>query len=531
MQKSGGDEQQGAPGTLLPLPLKVTVLDESGQPVGGVSVTFRTTGGRVTPATGATDPQGVRRASLTLPDSEVVVTVTVSSPGLADLRFTAESVRSPPNAYTFPISVSGRFLVDAGGRVLILNGASPWSLEVQLDSAEVGVYLDTRVAQGVNALLFQAIEHRFADSAPENAYGRVPFTDTLPGGEPDFTTLDDRYWSYVEWIVSEARARGVVCLIAPSYLGARLGEEGWASEMSANGTGRLTAYGDSLGRRFGIYGNVIWVMGGDSDPSYGGADLTAEVSAVASGIRASAPDAIFTAHARRNDSALDAYDQPWLDINTTYSEPADGARELMADYLRTGGAGGALMPTIWIEGYYENEHSMTDVELRSQIYWSLLGGAVGQFYGVYPVWPFGAAAAAGFGDSSSPPYDNWRDALHTDVAEDLAIVRRLIDTRPFRLLVPDYSDSVVTSGRSSGADYAAAASASDGSLILAYLPSRRQVTVDLSKLTADSLAAASWLDPRTGDSTFIGRFPTDRSAKFTPPSGEDWLLVLEPASD
>jgi len=529
--KAAGDEQHGPPGTLLPSSLEVVVTGPSGEPVQGADVSFTATGGTVVPARGPTDRDGRRSARLLLPDGEGPVEVTASTGTLPSVRFTAEAVRGKPNPYTYPLHISGRYLVDDDGRPVILIGDSPWSLVVQLDSAEVKTYLTTRVSQGVNAILFNGIEHLFADDAPRTAYGRPPFRDTLASGSADFTTLDDGYWSWVEWVVGQARDRGITCLIAPAYLGFHLGNQGWATEVAANGPKRMAAYGDSLGRRFGSYGNVVWVMGGDSGPAFSGTDVTAEVNALADGMASRMPDAIFSAHGSRYSSALDAYDQSWLDINSTYSDPDRGPSQLETDYGRTDGNGASPMPSIWIEGFYENEHGTTPAELRSQMYWSLLSGDAGSFYGNHPVWPFGAAAASGFGDSSAPPYDTWPHAMETDVARDLIEVRHLVDRQPMRLLVPDFGEDVVTGGRGSGATYAAAARASDGSLIIAYLPDRREVTVDMSAITTDTVATASWLDPRTGSETRIGRFPTEGHRGFMPPSDADWILVVEDLPD
>lgn len=531
LEKTSGDGQQGAAGTQLSAPLVVTAVDSSGGPVTGVPVRFRASAGRVAPATGETGADGRRGVRLTLPDRAGVVTVTASSRELAEVQFEAEAVSDgdgiSPN---FPIGVSNRYFVDADGEAVILNGATPWSLAAQLDSAEVETYLDEREAQGVNAILFNAIEHLYADAPPENVYGQRPFTATLPGGEADFTTLHEGYWRHVEWIVSEARERGIICLVAPAYIGFQFGPDGWSAELEANGPDRLRTYGEALGDRLGSHGNVVWVMGGDWGPAHEGTDLTAEVGAMVAGIEASSPGAVFTGHGDRHESALDVYDEAWLDVNNTYSNPQQGTAALEVDYRRTEGTGEAAMPSFWIEGYYENEHDMTAVELRSQMYWSLLGGAAGHLYGIHPVWPFEAQAAQRFGDSFSPPYDSWQNALDTEVAGDLRHVRRLIDTRPLEEMDPDWEEDVVTSGRGSGTRYAAAARARDGSLILAYLPDRRTVTVDMSRITVGDTAGVSWIDPRTGDTTVVGDFATGGSRDFTPPAEGDWLLVVENAA-
>jgi Putative collagen-binding domain of a collagenase len=79
---------------------------------------------------------------------------------------------------------------------------------------------------------------------------------------------------------------------------------------------------------------------------------------------------------------------------------------------------------------------------------------------------------------------------------------------------------------------ATAARTSDGSLVVAYLPTIRTITVDMSRLA--SMATARWYDPTNGEYADIdgSPFANTGSRKFTPPgnnsSGDgDWVLVLE----
>jgi hypothetical protein len=79
---------------------------------------------------------------------------------------------------------------------------------------------------------------------------------------------------------------------------------------------------------------------------------------------------------------------------------------------------------------------------------------------------------------------------------------------------------------------ATAARTSDGSLVMAYLPTSRTITVDMSKLA--SMATARWYDPTNGAYVKIEGSPgaNIESREFTPPgsnsSGDgDWVLVLE----
>jgi hypothetical protein len=78
-------------------------------------------------------------------------------------------------------------------------------------------------------------------------------------------------------------------------------------------------------------------------------------------------------------------------------------------------------------------------------------------------------------------------------------------------------------------DYLTAAAAPDGTLLIAYMPTERPVTVDMSRLSR-GLAHAWWYNPRTGDAASIGVYPTAGRRSFTPPGAGDWVLVVDDAA-
>ena len=189
-------------------------------------------------------------------------------------------------------------------------------------------------------------------------------------------------------------------------------------------------------------------------------------------------------------------------------------------------------PVVLIESDYEFEQSSTPAVLRRQEYWALLSGAAGQLYGNGYTWPFKAG---------------WKDKLDTPGAVQIAHVQALFVPRPWYRLVPDQQHKVVTAGYGTfdatttagnryvmTSDYVTAARVPDGSLVMAYLPSRRPVTVDMSRLAGP--ATARWYDPSRGTYTAVQGSPLPNTGKreFTPPGNNgdgdgDWVLVLETA--
>ncbi len=97
--------------------------------------------------------------------------------------------------------------------------------------------------------------------------------------------------------------------------------------------------------------------------------------------------------------------------------------------------------------------------------------------------------------------------------------------------MPDQEHKVVTDGLGEfwGLDYLTASRTSDGSTVIAYMPTARTITVDMTKFSGGAVNAW-WFDPRTGKSTFAGNFPASGSRQFIPLAQGDWVLVLDNAS-
>jgi hypothetical protein len=124
----------------------------------------------------------------------------------------------------------------------------------------------------------------------------------------------------------------------------------------------------------------------------------------------------------------------------------------------------------------------------------------------------------------------------------MGYVKSLFESRPWYNLIPDQNHTVVTAGygtfSSTGSlgdnDYLTAARSPDGTLVLAYMPTIRTITVDMSTLAAP--ANARWYDPSNGTFVVIPGSPLANAGTrdFTPSASNsegsgDWVLVLEAA--
>jgi hypothetical protein len=240
---------------------------------------------------------------------------------------------------------------------------------------------------------------------------------------------------------------------------------------------------------------------------------------VALGIREFDHRHLLTAHSDPEHSALDRYAASgWLSFNTTYSYEIVH-QKLFEDYNRN-----PAWPTILLETSYEGEHNASEVQIRRQAYWSVLCGGFGHVFGNNPVWHFN-------GPTLFPIDTTWQQAM--DLAGSVGMMHwgRLFRSRPWYELVPDQKHEVVTGGLGEfrGLDYLAAGRTPDGKTAIAYMPTRRSITVDMSKVSGDR-AVSWWFDPRAGKASAAGEFPTTGTRDFVPPAEGDWVLVLDDAS-
>jgi hypothetical protein len=296
------------------------------------------------------------------------------------------------------------------------------------------------------------------------------------------------------------------------------------------GPARCREYGRYVGQRYRHYDNIVWLMGGDRNPG----PALDHVDSVVAGIKEHDDRHLFTAHTRPEHSPTVEYaESGWLDVNATYTYEIVH-RKLLADYNRT-----PAMPFFLIESTYEGEHNASAVQIRRQAYWAILCGAMGQFLGNLPVWGFygpnapmeGTFFLDNEGRNANSVCAGWQAALDDAGACDMAHLKALFTSRAWYDLVPDQKHAVVTKGLGefTGLDYLAAARTVDGSTVIAYMPTPRSVTVDMSSLSGQA-ARGWWFDPRSGKSVPAGEFVTRGCAVLTPPGEGDWILVLDDAA-
>ena len=421
-----------------------------------------------------------------------------------------------PAGIAYPLSVSdgGRALTDSLGRPVLLHGEAAWSLVANLTLEDAVLYLDDRRAKGVNAVYVNLVETAFTDQDPPwlNAYADPPF-DPLPDTYVmDFSAPREAYWAHVDAVLAAAAARDILVFAFPAYMGWKQQFDGWSYALDANGPERMRAYGEFLGARYARQPNLVWAAGGDwaaDGPSYA---VTDEVTAYVEGLRSRDAAHLWTGHGGQQSGA-EAYGHLGLDLNTTYRYPP----EQVPEAVRADAGRSPRLPTLFFEGWYENEYGVTGAQLRYQAYTSLLGGAVGQFYGNNPIWLFGPG---------------WKEALDDPGALDQVRLGRLFRSRPFHPWLPDDSGAVALGDRGGLRDgtYVAAARARGGQASLVYVPGDRSVEVDLDRAVEADAAHLWCVDPQTGRATDLGVRPARGRYLAAPCAGPDWILVVDDAA-
>jgi hypothetical protein len=314
----------------------------------------------------------------------------------------------------------------------------------------------------------------------------------------------------------------------------------------ANGIARVKTFATYLADRYKNTPNIIWILGNDFETwaiNYpGGTTDSAQAAtdnglaqAMMAGIAATDQNHLQTMELNFNisQSQDDPLLTPYVSLTAIYSYYPTYA-ETNVGYMAA-----KTTPVFFLEGYYEGTiywnltpKSLNDLGLRHQAYWvPFSGGLAGYFTGTQ-YYDF---------------HDGWQNGIRTSAATQMGYFGSFFKSIAWYKLVPDTNHTVVTagygtfSGSSVGGgvgigridtnDYATAARADDGSLIVVYAPVSTVLTVDMSKMSG--AVYARWHDPTNNTDQAVAGSPflNVGTHNFATPgknfAGDpDWILVL-----
>jgi hypothetical protein len=449
---------------------------------------------------------------------------------------------SGSSAYPLKASPNNRYLVDQNNTPFLMVGDSPQHLIANLSQKDAAAYMANRQKYGINTLwinLLCIFTDPGCNKEAKTFDGIIPFT--IPG---DIATPNPAYFQRVDDMLRIAADHGMAVLLDP------IETSSWLDILRKNGESKAFAYGQYLGNRYKTFPNIVWMHGNDFQSWQNSAD-TALVQAVARGIRSVDKIHIHTVELNylTSGSLDDPTWAPLIELDAAYTYFPTYAQVLI-EYNRPD-----FKPVFMVESNYEFEQNFhppggTPNNLRRQEYWTMLSGATGQLYGSAYTWRLNKG---------------WESNLETPGVLQLKYMKDLFANRKWYDLVPDQNHTVMISGYGAFSCFAGmlsprirrneyamgpllnrvlkytfmasdgcavAARSFDGSLVMAYMPTIRTITVDMSKLAGPS--TARWYDPTSGEYSDVkgSPFANTGTRQFTPSgankSGDgDWVLVLE----
>ena len=418
-------------------------------------------------------------------------------------------------AYPVKIGPTGRYLVDQSGKPFLIAGESPQAMMVNVSEHEAELFFANRKSHGFNTAWINLICAKYTGGRPDASTfdGLRPFENDL-----DFSHPNEAYFARCDRLLKLAAKYDTLVMLDPAETGSFL------EVMQKNGLDKCREYGRYLGKRYAAYDNILWFHGNDYAQHTPENDKLA--TAIALGIKEFDQRHLHTIEIDWEQKwATSLSDERWAPIvglSAAYTyKPV--YLPLLEDYNRKMEH---RVPTFMVESSYEFEHLGgaqlgTPHQLRMQEYTSNLCGSTGQLYGNKYTWPF---------------LPGWKDKLDTPGAVQMAYVQALFEPRNWYQLVPDQEHKVVTHGWGTFGqfDYVPAARTPDGTLVMAYVPEARPITVDMTQL--NSPVTARWYDPASGKFRDIPGSPLPPTGTHdfqTPgenadgPGNADWILVLE----
>jgi hypothetical protein len=428
------------------------------------------------------------------------------------------------------VSDNQRFLQHADGTPFFWLGDTAWELFHRLSREEADWYLEKRRAQGFTLIQAVALAEFDGLDTP-NAYGHKPLIDNDP------TQLNEDYFAHVDWIIDRAASKGLFIGFLPTW-GDKVVKNAWGAGPLVFNEDNAYSYGFLLGRRYGNRPNIVWILGGDRPAIWKEQeDYTELWRAMSQGLDAGAGRHLLTTYhpsgSENTRTSKHLHNEAWLDMNMMQSGHGGGHDVPVWNWVAEDYALSPAKPTLDGEPNYE-DHPVNpwpafdadngyfrDHDVRKQLYRSVFAGACGVTYGHHSMWQFW-----------SPRFEVvnhadrfWTEAIDRPGAQQVAHLRRLMESRPFFTRVPD--QSVLACDAGARGSHMVATRDSDRRYGMIYVPNTQTVDVNMDAVAGDK-ARVSWYNPRTGTTTLLGLFATKGTRFFTTPDhGPDWVLLLD----
>ena len=463
-----------------------------------------------------------------------------------------------PPAYPLRVSENGHFLRQADGSPFFYLADTAWLLFGKLTPDEADELFADRAAKGFTAVQACVFRDLFEPNTP-NAAGVRPFAT-----EEDMRAvrMDPAWLAFVVAVVRRAGERGLTMALLPTW-GDKWNEHSNSAGPVIMDRDRARRYCRQVSDALAGCENVIWVLGGDS-PIRSQADADT-IAAMAEGLRAGgSADRLITFHPEGQDSTAALHAQPWLDVAATQSShfrlnfpnythverlfharPIKPVIDLEANY-----EGIPLFATAWHGLQAPADAVFSAYDVRKSYHRAVLAGAAGHAYGAEPVRQVFRPGDRNHG-AEGGPLPTWREGLALPGSSQLGLLKRELLGRSYVSRVPaqelvkphrqmaawaDPLNVGIPSAVQTNTDPVArisAARCTEGSWIMAYMPVRQMLWLDVGGLASERLRLRVF-DPETGallDDRELDKPRAYSQPKYVPMHDEDGLLLYVPTRD
>lgn len=445
------------------------------------------------------------------------------------------------------VSKNHRYLQHENGDPFLWIGDTAWELFHRSTREEAEQYLENRRSKGFTVVQSVLLAEMDGLNVP-NFYGHHPFYGVDVTRPKVLSGRRNDYWDHVDFIIEEAEDRGITMAIVPTW-----GE--WVTprfvdEPMFETASQAYRYGNFLGKRYRKNKNIVWILGGDRQPTEkvnGFAVWRAMAEGIADGVnntflhdnQADYSRTLMTYHSMTSSAKWWSED-PWIDFYMwgTYHSSADWARSFRVateDWNRAN-----PKPTLNGEPCYEEmardykgaNGFFGATEVRNAAYWSLLSGSFGFTYGAQPVWQMWTGKAPPTTvklPDPSPTRMTWQTALDLPGARQMYFVRKLMLARPFEQLRPDSSLLADPPGLMDPDPENHVVAARGDRFAMFYSPHGKPIHFNCDRISRNGIKAY-WFDPREGFFIEIGEFPFKAQLLFDPPGegpDNDWILLID----
>jgi len=435
------------------------------------------------------------------------------------------------------LQVKGRMLEHEDKKGFFWMADTAWMMIHRLTKDEMVTYLEDRSKKGFNVILTTA-QHYSGLENREHKQAFEQYSTTSPNGtevnENNISKPNEEYWKHVDFLFDEAAKRGIYIGLLPTWNRIDLNKKGTVLRYEKD----AQAYGEFLAKRYKNRQNLIWIIGGDSNPDIPKEDTERRTSiwtTLAKSIKAIDKDHLMSYHTAGQASSTDYFlDETWLDFHMMQTGHCldEGRIEAINDFF-TSKYNTTSLPILDAEPRYEHiircpkwgssteeqvakNGRYTAGEVRENAYRVLFLGAFGHTYGHQAIWQMWSKGLEPKNLGGGTTDKSWQDSLDYPGAKQMGYVAKLFRSRHISSRVPDQSIVKSANGMATrGVNY-----------LFVYLPKGGAVTVDLSKISGESLQSW-WFNPRTGTATKGETYARTTGKEFTAPDNKDWVLVID----